>query len=78
MRKKKKVRLEFSFKKIPDLIHLVGIGTSVSPDRRTAGLNLTKAMIGRSKNSTSPTKTFDASAPGGIFLMKFMSTYGKK
>lgn len=55
--------------------YLVGTGTSVNPERRTAGANLTNAMIGLSKKSTSPTKTLDASAPVGIFLMKFMSTY---
>lgn len=55
--------------------YLVGTGTSVSPDRRTAGASRTNAIIGLSKKSTSPTKTLDASAPVGIFLMKFMSTY---
>lgn len=54
--------------------YLVGTGTSVSPVRRTAGERRIKAMIGRSRKSTSPTKTFEASAPGGIFFMKFMST----
>lgn len=56
-------------------LHLVGTGTSVSPESRTAGASLTNAMMGLSKKSTSPTSTLDASAPEGIFLMKFMSTY---
>lgn len=55
--------------------YLVGTGTSVRPVSRTAGDRRTKAMIGRSRKSTSPTRTLEASAPGGIFLMKFMSTW---
>lgn len=59
-------------------IYRVGTGTSVRPERSTAGESLTKAIIGLSKKSTSPTNTFDASAPEGIFLMKFISTYSYK
>lgn len=59
-------------------LYLVGTGTSVNPERRTAGASLTNAIIGLSKKSTSPTRTLDASAPEGIFLMKFISTYWQK
>jgi hypothetical protein len=51
-------------------LYLVGIGTSVRPERRMAGDSLTKATMGLSKVSTSPTRTFEASAPVGIFFMK--------
>lgn len=54
--------------------YLVGTGTSVRPVIRTAGDSRTKAIIGFSRKSTSPTSTLEASAPGGIFFMKFMST----
>lgn len=56
------------------LFYLVGTGTSVRPVMRTAGDSRTKAMMGFSRKSTSPTSTLEASAPGGIFFMKFMST----
>lgn len=55
-------------------LHLVGTGTSVRPVMRTAGDSRKKAMMGFSRKSTSPTSTLEASAPGGIFFMKFMST----
>lgn len=58
-------------------LYLVGIGTSASPVSSTAGDNLTKATTARSRNSSSPTKMFDASAPGGIFFMKCRSTWEK-
>lgn len=48
----------------------------MSPVIRTAGDKRTKAVIGFSRKSTSPTSTLEASAPGGIFFMKFMSTCG--
>lgn len=54
--------------------YLDGIGTSVNPESNIAGDNLTKATTARSKNSSSPTKMFEASAPGGIFFMKCRST----
>lgn len=55
--------------------YLVGTGTSVRPVSSTAGDRRMKAMIGRSRKSTSPTRTLEASAPGGIFFMKFISTW---
>lgn len=55
-------------------LYLVGTGTSVRPVIRTAGANRTKAIMGFSRKSTSPTSTLEASAPGGIFFMKFIST----
>lgn len=51
------------------------MGTSVRPERRTAGDSLTKATMGRSRESTSPTRTFEASAPVGIFFIKWRSTW---
>lgn len=64
-------------KKQIQLYYLVGIGTSATPVSSTAGDNLTKATTARSRNSSSPTKIFDASAPGGIFFMKCRSTWEK-
>lgn len=58
-------------------LYLVGIGTSASPVSSTAGDNRTNATTARSRNSSSPTKMFDASAPGGIFFMKCRSTWEK-
>lgn len=49
------------------------MGTSARPLSSTAGANRTKATTGRSKNSSSPTRTLEASAPGGIFFMKWRS-----
>lgn len=43
--------------------YLVGTGTSVRPVSSTAGQSRTKAMMGRSRKSTSPTRTLEASAP---------------
>lgn len=65
------------YKAKPAQVYLVGIGTSASPVSSTAGDNLTKATTARSRNSSSPTKMFDASAPGGIFFMKCRSTWEK-
>ena len=48
----------------------VGTGTSVRSPRINALVSRIKAETGFSKISTSPTKTLDASAPGGIFLKK--------
>lgn len=53
--------------------NLVVMGTSARPLSSTAGARRTKATTGRSKNSSSPTRTLDASAPGGIFFMKWRS-----
>lgn len=55
----------------------MGTGTSVRPVIRTAGDSRTKAIMGFSRKSTSPTSTLEASAPGGIFFMKFMSTWNQ-
>lgn len=53
--------------------NLVVMGTSASPLSSTAGARRMKATTGRSRNSSSPTRTLDASAPGGIFFMKWRS-----
>lgn len=53
--------------------YLVVMGTSVRPLSSTAGDRRTKATTGRSRKSSSPTKTLEASAPGGIFFMKWRS-----
>lgn len=53
--------------------YLVVMGTSAKPLSSTAGANRTNATTGRSRNSSSPTRTFEASAPGGIFFMKWRS-----
>lgn len=53
--------------------HLVVMGTSVRPPNSTAGESRTNATTGFSRNSSSPTKMFDASAPGGIFFIKWRS-----
>ena len=55
--------------------YLVGIGTSANPCSSTAGDSLTNATTVRSKNSNSPTKMLEASAPGGIFFIKCRSTW---
>lgn len=57
-----------------EYFYLLGIGTSASPWSKTAGDNLTKATTVLSRNSSSPTKMFEASAPGGIFFIKCRST----
>lgn len=54
---------------------LVGMGTSVIPDRSTAGVRRTKATRGWWRKSSSPTSTLDASAPLGIFFMKCSSAW---
>lgn len=59
-------------------IYLVGMGTSVSPVSSTAGERRTKATMGLSRKSSSPTSTLEASAPSGIFFMKCMSTWRDK
>ena len=56
-------------------IYLVGMGTSVSPVSSTAGDRRTKATMGLSRKSSSPTSTLEASAPSGIFFMKCVSTW---
>lgn len=53
--------------------YLVVMGTSARPLSSTAGARRMKATTGRSRNSSSPTRTLDASAPGGIFFMKWRS-----
>lgn len=53
--------------------YLVVMGTSARPLSSTAGAKRTKATTGRSRNSSSPTRTLEASAPGGIFFMKWRS-----
>ena len=50
--------------------HLVGMGTSVKSPKSTDRFSLTKAMIGVSSCSTSPTRMLEASEPGGSFLKK--------
>lgn len=52
--------------------NLVGIGTSVRSPKNVGISNRTNADIVLSKKSTSPTRIFDASEPGGIFLMKLI------
>jgi len=46
----------------------VGTGTSVKSPRTTGCTSRMKAETGFSRQSTSPTSTFEASAPGGIFF----------
>lgn len=53
--------------------HLVVMGTSANPLRSTAGERRTNATTGFSRNSNSPTRMFEASAPGGIFFIKWRS-----
>lgn len=50
----------------------------MSPVSNTAGERRTKATMGLSRKSSSPTKTLEASAPSGIFFMKCMSTLVEK
>lgn len=52
--------------------YLVGTGTSVRSPRTTAWLRRMKQDRVRSRKSTSPTRMLLASAPGGIFLMKWV------
>lgn len=51
------------------------MGTSARPFSSTAGARRTNATTGRSRNSSSPTRTLEASAPGGIFFMKWRSIW---
>lgn len=53
----------------------VGTGTSVKSPNKTDWERRTKADSGFSKKSTSPTKIFDASAPCGIFRIKWAFPY---
>lgn len=55
--------------------YLVVMGTSARPFSSTAGARRTNATTGRSRNSSSPTRTLEASAPGGIFFMKWRSIW---
>lgn len=57
--------------------YLVVMGTSARPFSSTAGARRTNATTGRSRNSSSPTRTLEASAPGGIFFMKWRSIWEK-
>ena len=56
----------------------VGTGTSVRSPRINALESRIKAETGFSKISTSPTSTFDASAPDGIFLKKDVFPFKKQ
>ena len=46
----------------------VGTGTSVKSPNTTGWTSRMKAETGFSRQSTSPTRTFEASAPAGIFF----------
>ena len=52
-------------------IKRVGTGTSVMSPRMVAFWRRTNATIWWLRKSTSPTRMLDASAPGGIFFMKW-------
>lgn len=52
------------------ITHLVGTGTSVKSPMMAAEFNLMKADNVLVRKSTSPTRMFDASAPGGILRIK--------
>ena len=52
--------------------NLVGMGTSVRSPSNTELASLTNAIIGLVRKSTSPTRTFEASAPGGIFFRNLL------
>lgn len=53
----------------------VGTQTSVSSANRIAFCRRMNATSGSVKQSTSPTRIFDASAPGGIFFKKCSLNY---
>ena len=53
----------------------VGTQTSVSSANRMAFCRRMNATSGSVKQSTSPTRIFDASAPGGIFFKKCSLNY---
>lgn len=58
----------------PCSVYLLGRATSASEPRATPCLRRMKAVKGFSRNSTSPTATWAASAPGGtFFLNRFLS-----
>lgn len=57
--------------------HLVGTGTSVRPPSVVAWAKRTKDTKGFSRKSTSPTRTFDASASRGIFFMNLFFNWQK-
>lgn len=63
---------------LQSVVYRVGMGTSVSPVSSTAGERRTKATMGLSRKSSSPTSTLEASAPSGIFFIKCMSTWWDK
>lgn len=52
------------------MTHLVGTGTSVRSPMIAAEFNRMKADSVLGRKSTSPTRMFDASAPGGILRIK--------
>ena len=54
--------------------NLVGTGTSVRSPRIAASCSRMKAEKGFSKKSTSPTRMLEASAPFGIFFIKWLLT----
>lgn len=54
--------------------NLVGTGTSVRSPRIAASCRRMKAEKGFSKKATSPTRMLEASAPFGIFFMKWLLT----
>ena len=54
--------------------NLVGTGTSVRSPSIAASCRRMKAEKGFSKKSTSPTRMLEASAPFGIFFMKWLLT----
>lgn len=53
----------------------VGTGTSVKSPKMTGWTSLMNAETGFSRQSTSPTNTFEASAPGGIFFKNDVLPY---
>ena len=59
-------------------MYLVVMGTSARPLSSTAGARCMNATTGRSRNSSSPTRTLEASAPAGIFFMKWRSIYSRR
>ena len=58
--------------------NLVGTGTSVRSPRIAASCSRMKAEKGFSKKSTSPTRMLEASAPFGIFFIKWLLTLREK
>ena len=58
--------------------NLEGTGTSVRSPKNVPWLNRMKAESGLSRKSTSPTRMFEASAPGGILRIKWRFPCGKQ